>query len=408
MQYIEKELTLCQLHCLGELIPLELLEKLLKKGTFIAGGSVVYVLVDDVDKDTVGDIDVFIDDESPHSTTQECAELIDDYFATAQKYFRQQSTLKIYSETDTSKCPIQLIRGPGNLYNVIDSFDFDYVCCAITLRDDKFISVCTSYAAEAHKTHTIRYMLDYPYNPLRLFNRLSKAANKGFVLPPIYIKLGDLDISFYKPRRYYDSRKQKQELEMVIPHAIYDKNFPLSPSSTFPVGNFHTSLSDALKETLHVFTRADYEIPPITDHMRTHENQYHEHSKRYIYLPDNKNEARYVIVPDNVKIGAIPKIRDLEIDGLIERYEKDSLTETHTAYVRLRASYIVRALREIKDSNYDTGVGSALSDSLKLNGDKGGLHSFGLGMEMAMYYQSPRTRYDALQAIGRIFNLVPL
>jgi len=201
MKYREQELTPHQLDRLRSLIPLDLLLKLFQKDTFIAGGAVVYVLVNDLTSDKVGDVDLFMNYQSDESLLKECASLIDDYFEKDQVYIRQKSTLKIYSTSNSAltKCPIQLIRSPGDLYNVIDSFDFDYVCCAITYKDGKFISICTSYAVEAHKTRTIKCILDYRYNPLRLRGRLNKASHKGFDMPKRYRQLNDLDIRFYTP-----------------------------------------------------------------------------------------------------------------------------------------------------------------------------------------------------------------
>lgn len=58
---------------LGQLIDLSLLKDLLDEGAFLAGGAVVFVLIEKVSINSVGDVDVFISDEIKF---RKCAKMI--------------------------------------------------------------------------------------------------------------------------------------------------------------------------------------------------------------------------------------------------------------------------------------------------------------------------------------------
>lgn len=156
-----------------------LVEILSTKG-IIAGGSMVYALLPDVNIDTVGDIDVFVD------TVEIFKELLDflQELPIEKKYYSYlddpNSEISIVSiKLEDAKVPIQIIMSDkSDPMELINSFDLDYVECAFF--QGKIYQ--TVNCQIAHQTRVV--------DKFRLLRsvRLLKANKKGFKVPILMLE----------------------------------------------------------------------------------------------------------------------------------------------------------------------------------------------------------------------------
>lgn len=361
--YLTKE----QHNRLSQIIEPDLLSIILEYG-FLAGGSVVYVLVDDIPLSSVGDLDIFI---NTSEQLQRCAHQIVAYWNHPGIFFQRQSaTLKIYCP---SKLPIQLILTDKDVNQQILGFDCDYVQCAIEKNNlNGSLNVVRSQMAKmAHKTKVIKYMLDYAYNPMRLCARIRKAYKKGFKLPRDVTTIDQIGVRLYRPRHLDDKQWQREIYADIHLQPINQSNSGLieycwdyvshEPTSTHklkqalksPMTYFSqianecqskttsepeqvNDLTKALSDPLTYFNRADYDGVKQPHEPTT--------SYQYIYMdhcPDG------LILPENVRpfqlLQPQPKketYRGRQIKQLKTRLEQEPNND--------RLFYMIRALELIE------------------------------------------------------------
>lgn len=160
---------------LTALYPEGRIEKILTTGAVIAGGTVLYALLDI----PTADIDVFIRDATTLRQVLDCVDTL--YPDRERQYFRHHSTISIH----IAGClPIQcILKACETAQDIIADFDLDYVQCAVTRgADGSFLVTQTEWAVQAQQTKTITMIQDFPYMSCRLRARLRKAERKGFKL----------------------------------------------------------------------------------------------------------------------------------------------------------------------------------------------------------------------------------
>lgn len=196
----------------------------------IAGGSVVYSLNDFVPKDSVGDIDLFVNSKDKmlesvdliHKKFPKCEFNVHDVYNI--QGIISMVTIDIY---ENSSHPIQVI-----LYDfesieddLLDLFDIDYVQCGI----HKNKVIITKRCEESHRE---RKILKISSNVKR--HRLEKATLKNFqciifetidndytILPTINISLEDflnLNLNFLRKNEYFERDYSKK---MILTDSIY-------------------------------------------------------------------------------------------------------------------------------------------------------------------------------------------
>jgi hypothetical protein len=400
-----------------ELIDKDLAQKLLcQENICIAGGAIVYSCVCSVHKKAVGDIDVWVLENNTEKFW-EYARLINSFFANngLLRIERQVASVKFVSK-NFNILPIQLILCPGNIEDLIYSFDLDYVQCAISFsRSEKVFKIHrTFFAQQAHESKQIRYILDFKYNPLRLYSRLKKAGFKGFSLPSGIVILEQLGIDFYIPIHvkenggafietwkteeldrkidmnenideaieYYELRNQDSpEFQIVLPHHT----------------KFFKSLDDAANSMpLEPFSRSKYD-GDNNKHVREFEGFYTFFKvPSYIYLTHLKRE------------GYEPNIRRVAwelYDPTIQRIRARLRILQRTSNSNQRHFYWARALQLILDKKYGEAILSAQNDFCKLkpNGDK--MYLFLLMLEHQNRIESGHNiTLETYDAVMRIFD----
>lgn len=157
----------------------------LNENGVIAGGSVVYALNEFVPRETVSDIDVFINNKETflevfnyihqEYSVKQCF-YINGYFGPTTKDVHDNIIGIVEIHLDDGNIPIQLIlQGYSSPMEVIQSFDLDYVQCAYH-QDELFI---TKYCRKSH--HRRRVLRGMKFPPV--YNCLLKAHHKGFKTP---------------------------------------------------------------------------------------------------------------------------------------------------------------------------------------------------------------------------------
>lgn len=160
----------------------ELIVHLNIKGV-LAGGSIVYMFNNFVPKKSVGDIDVFVNSKE---TFIELLHHIKDKYPVENFY-----KIDNYVDNLDDKTPlisivnvsfsnesvlVQLIlQDYQNPTDVIESFDLDYVQCAVHCKTIYKTEICK----RAHKSKTVHCGTEFPPK----IKRLEKASNKGFNVP---------------------------------------------------------------------------------------------------------------------------------------------------------------------------------------------------------------------------------
>lgn len=163
---------------------------LLAKHGVIAGGAVVYALNDYVPIESVGDIDVFVNNkktliklvESVMSlATIEKIELMYNYFddSNIQDRLDEKSkgsvcTIKI-ADASSMRSIQFILKQFKNVEDVITDFDLDYVQCAYHLGQFHR----THFAMESHQEQSVIYAMQKNISQCRLM----KAVQKGFSCP---------------------------------------------------------------------------------------------------------------------------------------------------------------------------------------------------------------------------------
>jgi hypothetical protein len=220
---------------------LELLSKLSNIG-IIAGGSVVYALNSFVPKETVGDIDVFVNKEDD---IMNCIELIYEKFPECEKIVYdfgnlQNDNYSIANIKILENCPpIQIIlKGFSSHMELLEGFDIDYVECGIHNNKLYITKDCI-------KSHNERQILKVRTS-IR-YERLLKATRKGFKCivfkrecanpcnkPDEVIKtieeLRNINWSFFNDVHYFDEEQQNSPFVLtntaiVKTIEIYNKKY---------------------------------------------------------------------------------------------------------------------------------------------------------------------------------------
>lgn len=200
------DLTESQLQRMDKLIDRNVLTSVLKKGCFVAGGSVVYVLNEYVHAVSVEDVDVYVPNRD-FTMFVEVARIIHAYLVTRDPDLymtRSASTLTFHVKyTDVYTVDIQLILSAyATLTDICTTFDFDYTMCGLYLCKSNTIQCTrTEFAATAHATRKISRVLDRWYAFPRFNSRIRKCIRKGFVFPTKYKNAHDTRLKF----RYPDS-----------------------------------------------------------------------------------------------------------------------------------------------------------------------------------------------------------
>lgn len=205
MEYLEKLSTLFSFHSM------DLLQQLNTKGV-LAGGSIVYALNDFVPKESVGDIDVFINDKETFLQVLEdlrfCYRVDKIEVTNPEQYYElseeESEKISIVSVTlIEERVQIQLIlQEYESPFDVIESFDLDYVQCA--LHKDKIFQ--TEICKEAHFKRKILCGNEFPPS----FKRLQKASQKGFKTVLIGNEIRPIK---YRP---FEEALSKDQLEFMV------------------------------------------------------------------------------------------------------------------------------------------------------------------------------------------------
>ena len=150
---------------------------MLQQKHVIAGGSIVWLLNDFVPKNTVGDIDVFVNMEEEY--TKLITLLKTKYNATlssiSQNSYGTFENCGVVSAKIFNRITIQLILlAYTDPMDVLQSFDLDYVQCALHNNTIYKTDAC----AESHLARAILC-----YKPPCKFTRFSKVLKKGFIAP---------------------------------------------------------------------------------------------------------------------------------------------------------------------------------------------------------------------------------
>jgi hypothetical protein len=458
----KRKATQTEIERLHSLLPQSICETLLENGACIAGGAATFVLVPTVDKRAVSDVDGFV-----FSDFEKCATDIDKLVLSQKQYHRQTATLNFLSEQ--LPLPIQLIWSPGSPEDVLQSFDFDYVQCGILgFKDSKtgrieYQIIQTKMCEVAHKTFTVRYVLDYPYNPQRLAGRLCKAQEKGFCLPAPFDSIDELGLKLHKPRNCANweyeqhipvsiwsiasrkSEKWQEHLEdaLVLKH----KN---KASWNAPAGwrsKLHLTLKEALAELpLKSFSWEEYgededttelklepPLPPgyhltkgpqaktektieiTTAHSRMNEDQFlNAPVRQWVLLGGGKNPRKQK-GPDGIKFGfksmdpLAKYIRDQQ--QLLEEREKqeDKIVDKSKAEAfeleNRRMFFLIRNLELVQQGKLKEAITSITSDVRKLQPkceDSSGF-AFGAAMDFMMFMD--RVKYEGGGKITRSLAL---
>lgn len=175
MEYLQKLSTLFSFHSL------DLFQQLNTKGV-LAGGNIVYVLNDFVPKESVGDIDVFINDKEIFlqllKDIKFCYRVNEIEVTNPEQYFElseeESEKISIVSVTLVEeRVQIQLIlQEYESAFDVIESFDLDYVQCTLYKSQVFQTEICK----KAHLKRKILCGDEFPPS----FKRLRKASLKGF------------------------------------------------------------------------------------------------------------------------------------------------------------------------------------------------------------------------------------
>lgn len=152
----------------------------LSKLGYIAGGSVVYALCDFVPKNSVGDVDVFFNSAENFmkaiDAIQENSGPNPPIFSASKTGELNDYISVVNIKVDTFTVHIQLIyRKFSDAEDLISSFDYDYVQCAI----HEGILYATKVCREAHMQRKIMWIHK---NQLET-QRSAKAIQKGFMCP---------------------------------------------------------------------------------------------------------------------------------------------------------------------------------------------------------------------------------
>lgn len=147
----------------------------------IAGGSVVYSLNEFVPRQTVKDIDIYINNEETFNeifnyirarsknvniTTTSSV----NYNGTKSNIENSISIVNIYSYNEVVSFQLILFKYETP-FDIIRTFDFDYVQSAFYKNQVYLTNLCR----QAHRTQQVKYGAHIPYSA-----RLTKAVNKGF------------------------------------------------------------------------------------------------------------------------------------------------------------------------------------------------------------------------------------
>ena len=185
---ISNPITIIQQTRLRQIISPDI-ETIIFKYGFIAGGAVSFMLKDSVPIATVGDIDVFIDNEE---SFWKCAQEICDCWKEEKAFDRMTSTLKIMT---VGEIPIQLIMNNKSMENTILGFDMDYVQCSI--HSSPLMTSMSEMCRQSHATGFIQYMCDCTYNAMNLIVRFHKALKKGFQTKREINTVNDIGVQLY-------------------------------------------------------------------------------------------------------------------------------------------------------------------------------------------------------------------
>jgi hypothetical protein len=225
---------------------LNLLSKLSNIG-IIAGGSVVYALNSFVPKETVGDIDVFVNTKIDF---WKCVELIyekfpDCKFTIGSSHIVNHPTSIInVNIVETKSPPIQLIlREFVSPKKLLKNFDIDYVQCGI--HNNKLL--ITKFCKESHKERKILRV-----RPNIKEERLIKATRKNFksivfkiiehtpfefAKDPIDIEsLRNSNLNFLKNSPYFGEETDKK---MILTNTVYISTIEITKQENFNIEDLH-------------------------------------------------------------------------------------------------------------------------------------------------------------------------
>lgn len=146
----------------------EILNKLVDIG-FIAGGSVVWALLDIKDKPS--DIDLFV---NGGDQVKKIIELLEPYTLSVDQYVYSNSSCSIVDVNLVDGPQVQIVCVNSGFKDTIDLFDMDYVQCGV----HKDLLYRSEACIQAHLTRTISLFTELPSK-----KRLEKALRKGFKVP---------------------------------------------------------------------------------------------------------------------------------------------------------------------------------------------------------------------------------
>jgi len=387
------------------LISKPLLDKILCKKAFLAGGAVTYVLDERVAQKSIGDVDVFA---SHLKTLLDCAEAADDMLLGPKRYLRQTSTICIQSR---KACPIQFIlTKPCQdfeecIRETILSFDFDLVQCAISMDGGgELLAHYTRMAEMAYETGIIRYLLDYPYHPMRLVSRLAKAMRKGYKLPSKYRNIKEMGVDTYTPKHAQKDplleciRMQEPEEGEQNWTEIYDENRGQASNITV-----HTSLVEAIEIPFKTFTRDRYETDEDVKTVRVNEQLILNQTRKYIRLPSPTETAP----PESENIRNGPKLLG-KFERMVAHLKKNVDVMKGYEEDERRLFFLLRAYELVLEGKYQDAVSSAMSDQNKLyKGSDLGVGAFALGVEQTIYLENSKTGVTkelAIRTIERVLG----
>jgi len=193
---------------------------------YVAGGAAVFCLNGFVNKDCVGDVDVFVCNANI-AAFRKGIELVDKTIKAIRLYKIDKRGRAKTSGVVTIMCkkeyfdigvPIQFVLSPYSIERTIMAFDIDASQCAFRYDDqtNEFHTLKTPMAALAHATRTLRIFRDIDHPAVRFKARIENYMDKGFTLPDGVDSLDNMQLSMDVmgrhmsiPRDYERFLKQK-------------------------------------------------------------------------------------------------------------------------------------------------------------------------------------------------------
>lgn len=240
------------------------LDEMTKLGNVIAGGSIVYALCDHIEKNKVGDIDIFVSDSKHITATIHHIESIFGknnwkyylrrYGSHEMSYYENYDEFLRYSKSKSfaeyyvgvnveyNHLKFQIIlKKYTNWKDVVESFDLDYVQCA-------YINSTFNTTEDCRRAHSAR-RVSYKYCDDISERRCRKAWAKGFKTPKIITTYNESGID--NNTIEYDENENSVFLPLIGPPSNQSKRKKLMDQNitSFDMGKLQFVTVDCCRTT---------------------------------------------------------------------------------------------------------------------------------------------------------------